>query len=202
MKNWRQTMVCILAMLLLTLGMVGSAAGQGRFGIRGGAGTDVSGGVAWGFGGTYLFPAQSNQVEFGIEFFGGSFEEETDEGNNTYVENTDIFVFALNANLLVGYEREELKPFFIAGVGLGSITVEWEESSATDSSLGTPLPGGGSMQSDDGSAGGTILNLGVGQSFGNGFELRLEFPVIVTFSPPGGASSVVPAATLMGGLRF
>jgi hypothetical protein len=106
------------------------------------------------------------------------------------------------ANYLINYTPRQSGTFFIAGVGLGSVSVDWEERSATDVSLGTPLPDGGSMQSEDGSAGGSIFNLGVGQSFTNGMDVRLELPVIVTFSAPGDASSVVPTLILTAGFRF
>ena len=82
------------------------------------------------------------------------------------------------------------------------VNVEWEERSATDVSLGTSLPEGGSMQSADGTAGGTVFNLGIGRSFSSGLDIRAELPVIVTFAPPGGASSVVPTLIATLGYRF
>jgi len=53
---------------------------------------------------------------------------------------------------------------------------------------------------------GTDINLGLaygfGKSFSSGFDFRVELPVIVTFSAPGGASSVVPTLIATLGYRF
>ena len=82
------------------------------------------------------------------------------------------------------------------------INVEWEESSDSDTSLGTPLPGGGSMQSADGTVGGSVLNVGIGNSFSKAFDIRFEVPVIVTFSETGEASTVIPTFIATLGYRF
>ena len=173
-----------------------------KIGIRGGVGTDINLGLAYGIGGNFLINLQNNSVELGAVFFGGSFEESTDEGMHTYDETTDLFVFGVLANYLIGYVPRQPGLFFITGIGLAAISVEWEEKSTSDGSLGTPLPGGGSMQSADGTAGGTVINLGIGGSFSNGMDIRIEVPVIVTFAPPGGASSVVPNLIATLGYRF
>ncbi len=184
--------------------IAGTASGQTtpKIGIRGGIGTDVNLGLAYGLGGNFVIDFPKNSLELGVLFFGGSFEEETDEGMHTYEEKTDLIVFGLVANYLIGYTPRQPGLFFVTGVGLASINVEWEERSATDVSLGTPLPEGGSMQSEDGTAGGTVFNLGIGRSFSSGLDVRAELPVIVTFAPPGGASSVVPTLIATLGYRF
>jgi len=192
--------IIIIIMLLVT----GNAVGQDspKIGIRAGVGTDISFGLAYGAGVNYLIQFQQNSLELGVVFFGGSFEESTDEGIHTYTENTDLIAFGVEANYLFGYTPGESGIFFVAGTGLASINVEWEEKSDTDESLGTPLPGGGSMQSEDGTAGGLIFNLGFGGSFSNGFDIRAEIPVILTFAAPGESSSVIPLLTVTLGYRF
>jgi len=72
--------------------------------------------------------------------YDGSYEEESNNGFNDYFEETTLFVFAVTANYLFGYS-EFPGTFLVAGVGAGAFSVEWEESSPTDTSLGTPLPG-------------------------------------------------------------
>jgi hypothetical protein len=173
-----------------------------RVGLRAGLGTDVNLGLAFGVGGNYLVPLQKNSVELGVVMFGGSFDETSDNGFNVYEEETSIFVFGLMANYMFNYTPYQSGTFFIAGFGLASVSMDWEERSTTDESLGTPLPGGGSMQSEDGSGGGTVFNLGIGQSFQNGMDLRAELPVIVSFSAPGEASAVVPTFIFTLGYRF
>jgi len=106
------------------------------------------------------------------------------------------------ANYLIGYQLDQPRTFFIVGIGLASVNVEWEERSPDDISLGTPLPGGGSMHSADGSAAGTVFNLGVGQLFKSGFDVRLELPVILAFSAPGEAATVIPTLIVSAGIRF
>jgi len=173
-----------------------------KVGIRAGVGTDINLGVAYGVGANYLISLPQNSLELGVVIFGGSFDETTDEGIHTYEETTDIFVFGLLGNYLIDYTPNEPGSFFVVGFGLASINVEWEERSDTDESLGTLLPDGGSMQSDDGSVGGTVFNLGFGMSFTGGFDVRAEVPVIVSFGSPGEASSVIPTLIVTAGLRF
>ena len=78
------------------------------------------------------------------------------------------------------------------GLGFTAINVEWEESSPDDSSLGTPLPGGGSKQSEDATVAGSVFNLGFGIAFEGGLDIRFEAPIIFIFDVPGNTSSVVP----------
>lgn len=188
--------------IILLFCMSSFAQNSPRIGIRGGVGTDISLGLAYGAGVNMLLGQEGKYYEVGIVFFGGTFKETTDEGIHTYKETTDLIVFGLMGNVMINYTPNRDGVFYIVGAGLASINVSWEERSDTDVSLGTPLPGGGSMQSEDGTAGGTVLNLGMGKSFASGMDMRLEIPVIVTFAPPGGASSVVPTLILTIGFRM
>ncbi len=192
-----------LGLALLTTGATAETpATVPAIGVRAGIGTDVSLGLAYGLGVNYRIPVPSNALEIGIMLFGGSYNEETDNGFNRYEENTDLFVFALMANYLLNYVPGQDRPYFITGFGLGSVNMTWEERSTTDPSLGTPLPGGGSFQEDDGSGGGTIFNFGIGYTFSSGLDLRAETPIIISFAAPGEASAVVPALTVTAGYRF
>jgi len=198
-----RTMMCLLIIGILVLGTSATHAQTSpKIGLRAGIGTDVNLGIAYGAGGNFIITRPNNSVELGIVVFGGSFEETTEEAINTYEETTDLIVFGIMANYLIGYQPEQPGTFFVAGVGLASVSVEWEERSDTDVSLGTPLPNGGSMQSEDGSAAGSVFNLGVGKSFKGGVDIRLEVPVIFVFSAPGEASSVIPTAMATIGFRF
>ena len=192
-----------LGILLVFLGAVTAQAQDApKIGIRAGVGTDINLGLAYGAGVNYLLNLPKNSLELGVILFGGNFKESTDWGMHTYDETTNLFVFGLLANYLIGYTPNKPGKFFIAGIGFAGIRMEWEERSTTDSSLGTPLPGGGSMQSVDGFAGGTVFNLGFGVSFSGGFDARVELPLIVSFSAPGDASSVIPTLIVTAGFRF
>ncbi|MCC7441970.1 MAG: hypothetical protein IT285_10065 [Bdellovibrionales bacterium] len=171
-------------------------------GIRGGIGTDITGSLAYGAGLNYLAELGGSGLEAGIVIFGGSFTETTTEGAHDYTENTDLFVFGALANYLFNYKRSESSLYVLIGFGLAVVSVDWEESSPTDTSLGTPLSGGGSKMGDDGSGAGSVLNLGLGHSFGSTFDLRLEAPIIIPFDGPGESAAVIPTFLLTAGIRF
>ena len=192
----------VVVLVSMIAGNINAESVSPKIGIRGGAGTDVNGGLAYGAGINYMLSYSSGGLEIGIMLFGGNFEESTTEGIHTYDETTDLFIFSLMANYLIGYQSETPSTFFVLGIGLASINVEWKEESKTDSSLGTPLPGGGSMQDADGSTSGTVFNIGVGKSFSGNFDFRVEIPTIVTFSSVGESSSVIPTFILTAGIRF
>lgn len=127
---------------------------SGAVGIRLGIGTDIGGGIAYGGQLNYTLYQTRNAVEMGLAVFGGKFEEDSNNGFNDYHEETTIFVVGAIVNYLFRYALDIPSPYFLAGIGVGSISVEWEERSDTDSSLGTPLPGGGSVQSEEGTTAG------------------------------------------------
>jgi len=171
---------------------------EGSFGIRGGIGTDINGGLGYGLGINFLFP--NSYFELGAVLFGSS-SEETTVDYNTYNEKTDLVVFGIMGNYLFGYKYKQPGFYGIIGFGFAAISVDWEESSPDDISLGTPLPDGGSKQSASGTGGGTIINAGVGYSFGQ-LSLRGEVPVIISFSDYGEASSVIPTIMITLGYNF
>ena len=191
----------ITSLFLIFLFLSNSSYSQninGSFGIRGGLGTDINLGLAYGIGINYLLP--KTNFEFTVVIFGNHTKETTQEFY-TYDETTDIFVFGVLGNYLIGYNRNEPGVYGIAGFGFSGIGVNWEETSSGDPSLGTPLPNGGSKQSESGTAGGSVINVGGGYSFGQ-VNLRAEFPVIFDFSPPGSASSVIPTFIFTVGINF
>ena len=170
-------------------------------GIRAGVGTDITGGVVFGAELNYTRGLGLNAVELGVAFFGGSFEEDSEEGNFTYFEETDIVVVAALVNYLFSYSLDKPGPYFVAGAGVGAISVDWEEFSPNDSSIGPPVSGG-FLDSDDGTAGGLILNFGIGHRFSPQFDLRAQVPTFFILGAPGDATTVAPAVTVTAGLRF
>lgn len=187
----------VISLIFFMITAYGQTDQTGTFGIRAGIGTDISFGIAYGAGFNYRL--QEN-MELGLVLFGGKFSETSNNGFNNYEETTNIFAIAAQANWLFGHQPDETKVFFIAGTGLAYISYEWEERSATDTSLGTPLPGGGSMQSEDGGTGGVIFNVGLGMTFSSPFDLRFEVPIMVPFGIEN--VSVVPLFMLTAGYRF
>jgi outer membrane protein W len=169
-------------------------------GVRGGIGADITfDGVAFGAGVNKLF---MDQLEVGLVFYYGSFQQTSNNGVNTYVDTTKITALAAFLNYLYGYNRNQGGFYFLAGAGLAYLGVNWEESSKTDPTLGTPLPGGGSKQTFAGSVGGALVSLGAGYAIAGGLDLRLEVPLIITFSQAGGASTLIPLFALTAGYRF
>jgi len=167
-----------------------------KLGFRGGIGTDISGGIAYGGGVNYLI---TNSFEFGLVGFGGTYVEEIHK-THTYTETTKLLVVGFLANYFANYDPEKVAPFFIAGFGLASISGTWEERSKTDTSLGTPLAGGGSKQERTFGIAGPLLNIGLGLSFGHGIDIRFEVPVI--YGTIAGSSYVIPTFILTLGYRF
>ena len=198
----RKHSLFVFIMLITFTNLTIIASDQGGIGVRAGIGTDASGGIAFGGGINYLINYDQSALEIGIILYSGSFEEETTEAINTYMETTDVFVFGAMANYLYKYDRTKNGLYYIVGFGLGMIEVEWEERSDGDNSLGTPLPGGGSMQSAEGTSAGTIINLGIGYTLSPNFDLRVEIPMILTFDAPGESSQFIPTLAITAGYRF
>jgi hypothetical protein len=192
-------------LLVACLGLVVSQPAYGQqadgAGLRVGVGVDISGSPAFGAEINYTRALGINAVELALGVFGGSFEETTEEFH-TYEEKTDVLVVGALANYLFQYSMDKPGPYFVFGAGVGAISVEWEERSATDVSLGTPLPGGGSMQAEDATGAGTILNFGIGHRFSEQLDIRGQIPTFFVFSAPGDATSVVPTVELTLGYRF
>jgi hypothetical protein len=183
-------------------------ASLGVLGVHIGAGADITGGVAYGGQLDYTIEQERNAIELGLTIFVGAITEDSDNGYdssspyyNEYHEETDILVFAAIANYLIRYSAELSGPYFVAGAGVGAFSVKWTETSATDTSLG-PRWGNGSMQSEDGTAAGAIVNFGIGTRINEKFDMRLQVP---TFFISGGETrdgGIIPTLTITAGLKF
>ncbi|MBN1164352.1 MAG: outer membrane beta-barrel protein [Candidatus Krumholzibacteriota bacterium] len=194
-----------LILACLMLGLVSAAAQTekpGAVGVRVGAGTDIEGGVAYGGQLDYIHYHKSNAFELGLAFFSGKFEEESSNGFNTYYEETKVLVVGAIFNYLIRYSLELEGPYFVSGIGVGAVSVEWEERSPTDTTLGTLLPGGGSMQDEDGTVGGMIINFGIGYRFNETFDLRAQVPTFFISGSDERDSAVVPTFTITLGLHI
>jgi hypothetical protein len=187
--------------LLSTVSSIPSSSKPGSIGVRAGVGTDINLGLAYGGGINYLINLNTNAIELGFVVFGGHSEETTEEFN-TYIEKTDVMVFGVLSNYLFGYKLKRSSLFGVIGLGFAAISVDWEESSPNDISLGTPLPGGGSKQSSDGTGAGSVFNLGFGMAFNGGLDIRVEAPIIFIFGPPGDASAIIPTFMATIGYHF
>ena len=108
-------------------------------GVRGGLGTDINLGLAFGIGGNYLLDLGENPLELGAVLYYSHSSETSNNGYNDYHETTDITVFGMMANYLMGYEFGKPGRFVIAGFGIGVVNLYWEEWSPTDESLGELL---------------------------------------------------------------
>jgi len=174
----------------------------GTVGIRAGIGTDITGGIAYGVQLNYTLNQNRNGIEMGLAVFGGHFEEESDNGSHVYKEETDVLVIGALVNYLFRWSLDVPGPYFLAGIGVGAFSVEWVESSDTDTSLGPPLAGGGSMMSEDGTTAGLLLNFGIGHRFNKAFDLRAQIPVLFVSGTDERDGKVVPMITVTAGLSF
>ena len=152
----RQTFLGVLLLIFFEVSLVGTAFAQseGIAGARVGVGTDISSGIAYGVQLNYTLLQDENSVEFGLTFFGGSFEEDREEAVHSYREETDVLAFGGMVNYLFRHAMDNGGLYFLAGAGAGAFSVDWREESLTDPSLGMPLPGGGTFQEEDAVAGG------------------------------------------------
>ena len=174
---------------------------KGRIGIRGGIGIDTEGGLAGCGSLSYLVPTYPNPLEIGFMVLSGSIEKIT-ENSHTYLERTDILATSLYINYLYNYRYSPTGLFLVLGTGLAFVDVMWEKSSDTDTSLGKPLPDGGSTQSDEGGSFGILFQFGLGYKFSNSVNMRFEVPVFYIKDPPGEASSLATTFVLSLGVRF
>ena len=115
---------------------------------------------------------------------------------------SDILVLAAMVNYLFRHSMDNGGLYFLAGGGGGAFSVDWTESSPTDSSLGSPLAGGGSFQEEDAVAGGLVLNAGIGYRFSEKFDLRFQVPTFFIGSGDSRDSQVVPTLTITAGYTF
>ena len=178
------------------------AQSPGRAGVRFGAGADISGGVAFGGQVDYTLFRGVDAFEVGAGAFGGKFEEDSNNGFNDYHEETNLLVIAALANYLFRHGSETGGPYFVAGLGVGGVTVEWREESPTDTSLGSSLPGGGSFQEEDGTVAGFILNAGIGHRLNEQVDIRAQVPTFLVAASDERESQVIPTFTVTVGIGF
>ena len=191
----------VLCLVLLLSSVYSLAHAEDITMVRANLGTDISAGLGYGVGLRFLERTGSGTAfEFGPDLYMSKSTYTTEE-THTYEETTELTVFAVRVNQLSGYRPGSDSRYFIYGAGAAAINVNWNEKSATDTSLGTPCCGGGSMQSEEGTAFTGIINVGVGKS-SNGMDLRLEFPMLIFFSPVGGAAAIAPTMTVSAGFNI
>jgi len=169
------------------------------FGVHFGVGTDVQLGLGFGGGVSYVFFPEggSTGFEFGPDLFFHSSVEEYDDYNWHYKDTTSLQVFGVRANALFGYTPGGSGIYWVAGTGFAAVAVDWESVSTY-----TPDPRSRVLDGAHGTAGGWILNLGVGSTLGAGWDVRMELPVLFLFSNYGKAAAIAPTLTLVAGLRF
>ncbi len=202
--------VSLLAALAVVVGLHGLAHAQVEndlpekaIGIHGALGTDVTLGLGVGAGVTLWIPmAGKFDIEAGGQAFYHNGSETTDEELHSYTEETKLAILAVRFNLLFDYDPRVTGLYYLAGTGVAATSVAWEERSATDTSLGTPLPNGGSKHEADGVTGAAIANIGLGYTLGSGLDLRVELPILIFLGEVGEATTFAPTLSLSLGYRF
>jgi hypothetical protein len=176
------------------------------FGARCGIGTDISLGFGFGVGAFYILSPYRNSStvwDLGTDIYIASVtEDETDNEGTKFEDKTNLFVFAVRSNGLFNYYPNKTAVYFIAGAGFVLANVSWEENIT----YYAPYVPHTEKWSDDAFSVGNVLNLGVGFTFGSGFETRLETPLLIFYSVPGrgneSANSIAPTFTLSALYRF
>ncbi len=175
------------------------------FGIRGGLGTDITLSIGFGLGAFYVLAPSSfstSNWDFGIDIYYANVSEETVEGSIRYKDKTELVIFTLRANGLFNYKPHKSGVYFVAGTGLVLGNVSWGE----DIIYSAPYYPHTEPWDFSAFSVGNVLNLGIGLTFGGGFETRFETPLLIFYSVPGyggrSASSVVPTFTFNALYRF
>ena len=106
MKRFARLGLVVVCIAVVFAGTAGGQIADG-VGLRAGIGTDITGGIAYGVELNYTRGLGLNAVELAAVFFGGSFEEDSEEGIHTYFEETDIVVVAALANYLFSYSLDK-----------------------------------------------------------------------------------------------
>jgi hypothetical protein len=169
----------------------GGGPGAGQFGVVGHVGTDISGGLGFGGGLSYILTpgGASYGYEFAVDYF--FHEYEWAEGGER--EFTDLSIFAFRTNWLWNYQPNQSHVYFITGVGFVfaalDYVIEYDAS----------VYGQFSSESYDYTSVGNVINLGVGYTSDMGLGVRLETPMLFLYSA-GQASAFVPTFTL--GVKF
>ena len=175
----------------------GCLAQDPTWGLRGGMGTDLTGGATYGVGLTRMVEMDGTPIELGGVVFGASVGGSNVDSFQYHEESTDVFVLAATANFLVNYQPQEL--YFLSGIGVGLISMDWEEYNPVETTAGPVI---GATHSEEGTAAGAIVNLGVGYQMSDDMDLRFEAPVFIMSSAPGEAASVVTTFVFTAGIRF
>ncbi len=192
----------ISALVTFFLFLIAVPASADEFAVRANMGTDVSLGLGTGLGLRYFIPSPNGSLyEFGPDLYFAKTTETTEEFN-TYTDTTELTIFAARINLLKNYAPKSDQLYYVFGTGAAAAKVYWQETSPTDTSLGTPLAGGGSKQEEEASAFAWLLSFGVGKTFGGNVDFRAEMPILVFFNAVGGAATFVPTVTAGVGYSF
>ena len=170
----------------------------GAFGLRGNVGTGVQGNLGFGGGVTFAWmPQSSTAYEFGIDVFFSEINDHYTEGFGTRTEALDLLIVGGRVNWLWNLRPDRSSFYLITGFGFAVAAYDWALIDDTGYSPGT----GQSLDEDEGTVAGNVINLGAGWSTASGFGARLETPLLY-FYGAGDAVAFVPMFTFSLTFRF
>lgn len=189
MKRIMITVVLMLAALPL---FSKEPTGFGAYAV---AGTNTGIGLSAGAGAGYLLPNDEEaciEIGLGVFYFGFS-ETRTEEAlSYTYNYSAKNIVYAVMASLYFNYKPQAAGMFEFVGAGVGGVSLDWDKNSSD-------MP---SYNDSDSETGGVAMIIpGVGGTFGNGFEIRAQLPVFITFTQVDG-TQFTPSLLVGAGLRL
>lgn len=163
----------------------------GQFGVVGHVGTDITGGLGYGGGLSYILSpgGGSYGYEFSLDYFFHSYKES--EGGNT--EEVDLSIFAVRANWLWNYQPKQSHVYFVTGFGFVLATLDWANT------YDPAVYGYSLTETETYTTVGNVINLGIGYTSAAGIGARLETPMLFLYSA-GQATAFVPTFTL--GVKF
>lgn len=163
-------------------------------GVHAGIGTDITFGIAAGGGISYLITKINDiDLEGSVDFFYSHSVDNYTEGiyDYEYIETTDTAILAVLANALFYYNPYAMNLYFLTGLGVAGVGVDWEICSDDDETAN---------DSRDYQTGGMLINLGVGLTLGGGFDIRLQTPVFIVFAQD--ETRFAPLFVIVAGVRF
>jgi hypothetical protein len=150
---------------------------------------------------------ETHSVELALAAFGARLDQAytgvAASRLHAYEEVTHAEGLGLVGSLLIGHARSGLRPYWVAGIGVGPLWVEWRKVSPTDDGLGTRLVVDGSFREESVVKLGSMLQVGIGLRLRQRFDLRAQGQALVVPSTNAREDlKFMPAVTLSAGLSL
>lgn len=178
------------SVLLLLVSSFSFAEAETPMSLKAGIGTDASFGLALGVGLNVDMSFGGKEVQVGPAFYYALSSEDSNNGFNDYHEETTTIVVGALVNYVIPSDDESLA--FIYGFGGALVSVDYLQTSPTDSSIG-PFNGTVYVMDESYTGAAALFNLGINKKFSENLELQFEMPIFMI--PASWGMILAPAFT-------